>query len=899
MPNFLNRIITDLISQTDDLSQFTIVLPGKRPIVFIKKILAEKNYSGLLPDFYSVEELIQNISEKQPIQGIALWLFAFEVYRNKFEEDFANFLKWFPTLQKDWDDILKFSDSETKVLEYMFAEERIKNWGEDLGEPTETRKRNLDFWKKMNVFLPELKKQLQDKNWATSGMIHELAKEKIADFAKNTSQKFVFCGFNAFTPVEELLVKNLLQWDKAQCFFQADEYYINDERQEAGKFLREHLKWKEFNEHRPFYWIDNAFSQPKQIKSYEVSGNITQTKILPEIFKEINSEHLSDTAVVLLDENLLPASLDALNSVDYLNITMGFPLKNLAFSNAMKHLFYIQKQLEKKAGSYYYNDILAVLEALTNDDNDTKIIADFNNEIIKKNMVYFSEKRLEELLGNLSYFKLFLKAKTINQYLDDLIKFCIELKFKELDDIQYENISHFEKSFKIIKNQISNYQFEIKMETLEVLINQLINTETIDFKGEPLQGLQIMGLLETRLLNFKNIILLSVNEGKLPLGNSQNTYLPFDVRKAHDLHTFLENDSIYAYHFYRLIQNAENVYLLYNALSSGVNTGEKSRFITQLEIESLHQIQNIILENKSEPIDAQPMEIIKTSKVMERLELWKEKISASHLTSYLFDPIQFYLNYVLKTKEANEIEEELSQRNYGTLVHYSLQYLLEKIKGKILKESDLEYLLQLVNEAIEYSIKEMNHQSEFYLRGMNFVHKSIAKRVVESILKYDLQLVKEGHQLEILDLEREFNGLDFYLDDEKNKVKFKGFIDRIDRLDGVLRVIDYKTAKAKNLSLTFNSRGVDKTETLLIDDDYKQALQLCIYLYYINHQTDLKFSSVEAGIWSFAEVNSGVQNLSFVDGNLDMAMLSIKNLILEILNPNVTFKETVKIRFER
>lgn len=896
--SFLHRIITDLLSQTNDLSQFTIVLPGKRPIVFIKKILAENNYSGLLPDFYSVEELIQNISGKQLIQGIALWLFAFEVYKSKFEENFSNFLKWFPTLQKDWDDILKFSDSETKVLEYMFAEERIKNWGENLGEPTETRKRNLDFWKKMNQFLPELKQQLKNKNWATSGMINELAKEKIKDFAKDTSEKFVFCGFNAFTPVEELLVKNLLQWDKAQCFFQADEYYINDEKQEAGKFLREHLKWKEFNEHRPFHWIDNEFYKPKNIKVYEVSGNITQTKILPEIFKEIQTEHLSDTAIVLLDENLLPASLDALNSVDYVNITMGFPLKNLAFSNAMKHLFYIQKQLEKKSGTYYYNDILAVLEALPNDDKDAKIIADFNNEIIKKNMVYFSVKRLEELLKNLSYFKLFLKAESADLYLDLLIKFCIELKFKDLDDIQYENVSHFEKSFKIIQNQISNYQFEIKMETLEVLVNQLVNTETIDFKGEPLQGLQIMGLLETRLLNFKNIILLSVNEGKLPLGNSQNTYLPFDVRKTHDLHTFLENDSIYAYHFYRLIQNAENVYLLYNSLSSGVNTGEKSRFITQLNIESPHKIQHIILENKSEPIDEQSIEIIKTSKVLERLELWKGKVSASHLTSYLYDPIQFYLNYVLETREANEIEEELSQRNYGTLVHFSLQYLFEKVKGKMLIENDLEKLLQLVDESIEYSIKEMKHQSEFYQRGMNFVHKSIAKRVVESILKYDLKLVKDGHQLEILDLERKFTDIEFVIDNERNDiVKFKGFIDRIDRLDGVLRVIDYKTGKAKNLSLTFNSRGVDKTETLLMEDRYKQALQLCIYLYYIEHQTDLKYNSVEAGIWSFAEVNSGIQKLNFVDGNLNIAMLSIKNLILEILNPKVNFKESSKIEF--
>lgn len=896
---FLNRIITELLSQTRDLSQFTIVLPGKRPVVFIKRILAEQKYSGLLPDFLTIEELIQKIAGQQQIQGIALWLFAFDVYRNIYEEDFSNFLKWFPTLLKDWDDILKFADDEREVLDYMFAEERIKNWGENLGEHTETRKRNLDFWRKMNVFLPELKKKLHEKGWATSGMIHKIARENLENFTQNTQDKLVFCGFNAFTPVEESLVRNLLQWGKAQCFFQADQYYIQDERQEAGKFLRKHLNWKEFNENRNFKWVDAEFSQPKNIKVFEVSGNITQTKVLPEIFKDIQSENLSDTAVVLLDENLLPASLDALNSVENLNITMGFPLKNLAFSNAVKHIFYIQKQLEKNTGSYYYNDILAVLEALPNDDGDAEIISKFNAEITERNMVYLSASRLQEMLGNLSYFELFQKAENAPQYLDLLVKFCLELKFKNLDDIQFENISHFEKSFRIIKNQISTYIFPIKMETLEVLINNLVNTETIDFKGEPLQGLQIMGLLETRLLNFKNVIMLSVNEGKLPLGNSQNTYLPFDVREKHKLHTFLENDSIYAYHFYRLIQESENVYLMYNALTSGVNTGERSRFITQLEMESPHRIEEIIIENTSEPVDAQPIKIEKTSAVLKRLEEWKERVSASHLTGYLYDPVQFYLNYVLKTRESDEIEEELSQRNYGNLVHFSLQVLYERIKGNVLCEKDLYHLINQIDEAINISIEKLKHQPEFYQRGMNYVHKSIAKRVVENIIQQDLKLVREGNQLEIIDLEREFENLQFFLDDAKtDSVKFRGFIDRIDRLNGTLRVIDYKTGKAKNLNLTFVARGNDKTETLLMDDKFKQALQLCIYLYYIQNQTDLKISQVEAGIWSFAEVSSGVQVLNFNDGDLHSAMISIKNLILEILNPEKAFEEKVKVDFE-
>ena len=900
---FLQKIITELINQNADLSGFNIVLPGKRPIVFIKQILREKEYSGFLPNFFTVEDLISDLSGKQPVQGISLWLFAFQIYQELHPaEDFSNFLKWFPTLLKDWDDILKFSESDKAVLEYMFDEERIKNWSENLGDSEDIpRRKFLNFWQKMNVFLPILKQKLTEKNWATSGMIHEAAKNKIEDFAIKTEQKFVFCGFNAFTPVEEKLIKSLLQWDKAQCFFQADSYYFDDEKQEAGKFLRSHKTWKEFTEKRPFHWIENDFAQPKKIKVYEVSGNITQTKVLPEIFKEINDHNLSKTAVVLLDENLLPASLDAMNAVQYLNITMGFPLKNLAFSNAMKQLFYLQKQLEKKDSSYYYNDVLSVLEELPNSDIDQQIIANFKLNIEERNIVYISKKQFTEFLSELSYFDIFKKATSINDFLNLLIKFCYELKFRELDDILFENITHFEQSFKIIKNQISPYSFEIKMETLEVLINQLVNSESIDFQGEPLQGLQVMGLLETRLLNFENIILLSTNEGKLPLGNSQNTYLPFDVRQHFELHTFLENDSIYAYHFYRLIQDSSNVHLLFNALNSGVNTGEKSRFITQMEIEdSYHQIENIIIENTSDPIQQELIQIQKTPKVLEKLESWKSRVSASHLTSYLYNPIDFYLTKILNTRETSEIEEELSQRSYGNLVHYALQNIYEKFIGKKLTAKDLDLSNEEVLEAINGAIEQLKHQVEFYAKGMNFIHKSIAERVVRNVLEYDKNLVENGNSLEILSVEGNFEGIDFYLDEAKvDKVSFYGFIDRVDRLNGNLRIIDFKTAKTKNLAISAPKKPEDleKLEQLFFRDDYKQAMQLCIYAYSVLKENTIPANFVECGIWSFAEVNKGVQNLQiFADQEISLNLLetpmkSIKNLILEILDPDKDFAE--------
>ncbi|WP_313091124.1 PD-(D/E)XK nuclease family protein [Chryseobacterium flavum] len=891
---FLNKIIHELLAQNPDLSAFNIILPGKRPIVFIRRILEENNYSGFLPNFFTVEELINTIADQQLIQGIPLWLFSFDVYRSLNlipNDDFAEFLKWFPTLQKDWDDVLKFSESDEAVLQYMFDEERIKEWAQNLGEDDDVpRKKFLNFWQNMNVFLPVLKERLRAKDWATSGMIHESAKAKIDHFAKNTSEQFVFCGFNAFTPVEEKLVRSLLQWDKAQCFFQADRYYFDDERQEAGKFLRNHKTWKEFDDNRAFQWIEDDFNQPKNIRVYEVSGNVTQTKVLPEIFKGIQDKTFSNTAVVLLDENLLPASLDVMHGIETLNITMGFPLKNLSFSNAIKRLFYLQKQLEKNKSSYYYRDVFPILEELPKSVEDEQIINEFKAKIEERNIVYISGKLLYELLNKLSYFGLLQKAVNTHDYLDMLIAFCQQVKWLDIDDIQYENVSHFENAFRIIKNQLTPYQIEIRMETLEILINQHINSESIDFQGEPLRGLQIMGLLETRLLNFENVIMLSVNEGKLPLGNSQNTYIPFDIRKFFDLHTFLENDSIYAYHFYRLIQDAKNVHLLYNALSSGVNTGEKSRFITQIEMESPHTIEHLIIENSSEPIVTRPIEIPKTPIVLERLNKWKDKVSASHLTSYLYNPVDFYLSKILNTSETDEIEEELSVKNYGNLVHYSLQEVYEVIKSKVLKETDLQGSIKEIDKYIEIAIEKLKHQPEFYEKGMNYIHKAIAKKVIENILRYDLELVKQGNKLEIIDIERRFENVDFYLDNN-DKISFFGFIDRIDKLNGTLRIIDYKTAKIKNLNVKIDEENMDM---YFHNSDRKQALQLCIYHYVVQNLPEFWGFPIETGIWSFAEAKKGVVSLQFDKGNIEDAMRAVKSLILEILDPDIAFVESIK-----
>ena len=254
--------------------------------------------------------------------------------------------------------------------------------------------------------------------------------------------------------------------------------------------------------------------------------------------------------------------------------------------------------------------------------------------------------------------------------------------------------------------------------------------------------------------------------------------------------------------------------------------------------------------------------------------------------------MDFYLSKILNTSESEEIEEELSVRNYGNLVHYSLQDIYEELKGKILNEKDLKNSIKNIDTYIDGAIEKLKHQPEFYEKGMNFIHRAIAKKVIEAILNFDLNLIKSGNELKIIDIERKFEKVDFYIDENsKDKISFYGYIDRIDQLNGTIRIIDYKTAKTKNLTIKIDELNQDN---YFQNSDRKQAMQLCLYQYVVQSLPEFWGLSVQTGIWSFADAQKGVVSLEFAQGELQNAMVSIQNLILEILNPEMSFVENVK-----
>ena len=895
---FIADIVNKIMQYEGDPASLTVVLPNKRPAIFIRKELVERNCQGILPHIISVQDFMEQQSGGIRVDGIRLWLLAYEVYNAMgFSDsgDLSGFLKWFPTLLNDWNDMLKYHLHDRDIIENLYAEERIRQWADQLESAPDhaPRKKFLRFWQNASKFLPKLREKLETEGLMTDGMAQLAALKNFFAPTGDDTTYFLFCGFNAMNTCERTIIKNLISAGRADILFQADHYYLDDTRQEAGHFLREYRGWKEFHAGRPFGNVYSDFAEPKDITVYEIAGNAAQTELLRNLLTaELQNENFvgEETAVVLLDEVLLPATLDALAEVPYLNITMGFSIKMLPFSTAIRQLFYLQNSLHRKK-RYYHQDIFKILDTVPASDRDREFFKQFRSAVEGRNMVYLSEHQMTDFLGQTSVYPLLVKIDNPRAYLDALQTFMEDILSVVTDDITYETIAAFQKNIRILDNFLAETTLTISIENLEQFVFQLINTEKINFEGEPVKGIQIMGLLETRLLNFKNIILLSANEGKLPAGNHQNTFIPFDIRQHFGLPTYQENDAIFAYHFYRLLQDAQKISLCYNALTTGLNTGEKSRFITQLELEcSQHQIKHQTVEITGDmPCDVQVV-IPKTPLVIQRLEEWSQRISASDLTAFLYDPIQFYQRRILGSDELIEIEEELSTRTYGTLIHEVLEDFYTPLLNKFLTVQDLTVSKEEISQQVDIQLEKLKHDRENFKTGSNYLHRVIAERVIEKMIAYDRAMVEAGHQLRVLDVERKFTDIPFTyhsatLDGERTVI-FRGKIDRIDELDGQLRIIDYKTGTPKDLKLKIKP---ENAEQYFLKHDMSYAIQLILYRYALEKEQWYPHRESLSGIWSFSATGTGVQPLDYNNLPLRTVMQSLSALIEKIMDPNIPF----------
>jgi hypothetical protein len=893
MMAFLDKIADRLLSKfPTSLEGVAVVLPSKRAVVFLKHYLSKKIKQPIfLPDFYSIEEFTEKLSGLTVLDNISL---QFKLYQSyiafppKKIDSFDDFLSWSNVLLHDFNEIDRNLVDARSIYTNLKNVKELENWDVDNWSLAEDNLSNMQhdyisFFEVMLDWYIHFNDSLLEEQTAYQGMAYKFAAKNIST-SEIKWNKVWFVGLNALTKSEQEIIDYLKKENIARVFWDADNFYYDNPQHEAGSFLREQRqRWSEID----FNGVGNYFNKIKE--SFNVVAcpkNITQAKVAAEVVKGFQVSDLdnSNTAIILADEALLFPMLHNLPSeIKKLNVTMGSPLKNTALFSLVEAIFKLQiHAIKYNRNAFYYKDIIAVIEH-PYFSKITKIsdgIA-FMNFIKKSNIVFVTQRNIDTYFMSSNAIKLVFQLwSSVDDSLQTLNKLIEELKLPLVDkkgSIESEILATFYNAFTVLKNLIEENNFEIELKTLQIIMQQLVAKESIPFKGEPLKGVQLMGILESRTLDFKNVIMLSVNEGKLPKGKSVNSFIPYDMKRHFKLPTYNESDAVYSYHFYRLLQRANNITLIYNSVTDDFGSGEKSRFITQLLSEYPGEINELVYKGDDLEISNVASITIKNEGLEKEIKAWAEKgVSPSALNKYTNCSLSFYYHYLAKIREDDQVEEYADSSTMGTAVHDALEkhYPIGVLTEKIIKEITPTILREIEDNFIAALSKQGMQE------GKNYLSLQIAQKLTKDFLKLEQRLIKEAtvnnNQIKLLSKEENLaydimvDGLNFKLIGKADRVDFEG---------DILRIIDYKTGKVEEAEVAFI-----EYDELTSNNKKAKAFQLLMYAYlYLKMNPNYMVMEVVAGNFAFKNLKSGLIKVSKKIGNRQKEVISIDaNVMIEV-----------------
>ena len=905
METFLQQTLAHIQKSHIDLSHITFILPSKRAGGFLlNQLKSENTKTQFAPKICSIEEFIGELSGLSIIDSTELLFKSYEAYLKTDsiteKEDFETYSAWAITLLNDFNEIDRYLVEPKPFFNYLAGIKTLERWGvanENSGLITNY----LKFWESLYGFYENMYSRLLNEGVGYQGMIYREAAANIEHYiVANGSKTHIFIGFNALNTAEQHIFQELLETGNTAIYPDIDQYFYNDREHSASYFIRKYVReWKFFQTEQPKFIADN-FSKPKHFEFVEVQKNIGQAKYVGELLSQLSDDEISNTAIVLGDENLLVPLLYSLPAnVKNLNVTMGVSLKNFPAVAFFELLFSIHL---RTTDTLYYKDILAIL----NHPLGLDLVSEGNmitKKIIQQNITHISYHDLCTFAeGNENTLLQFL----FNDWNDD-IKIGLAAVNKMLDELQCKHKNNTIESnvlyqLKTVFGKIEalnlKYPYLKSINALRTLFSELAAATTFDFQGDAYNGLQLMGVLETRVLDFENVIITSVNEGVFPSGKSNASFITFDLKQQFGLPLFTEKDAIYTYHFFRLLQRAKNVTLLYNNHSEGINTGEKSRFIRLLEVDKLphHTIEKRILSPKVQIKKRSLRQIEKTESVMQRIrEIAAKGFSPSALTAYIRNPLDFYFQRILKLNELEEVEETIAANTLGTIVHDTLEAFYKPLEGQFLTRQNLVQMKERNAEQVTAEFKK-TFKGGTFSKGKNLIIFEVAKRYVSNFIDREIAELEANNTIKInkietnLTLEIHFEELDF-------PVKIHGKVDRVDEFNGQMRIIDYKTGLV-------NQGDVEIIDWETLNEDYKysKAFQVLAYALMINKE--LPINNAEAGIISFKNMSSGFlkfgvkekagsRNKSQIITNetLENFTVELKKLIVEICDQNIPFIE--------
>ena len=811
---------------------------------------------------------------------------------------------------QDFNEIDRYLIPQHQIFEYLSAIQDINHWSLDQNS-TPLIKGYLSFWKKIYTYYKTFTEHLLEKGEGYQGLIYRQAVANIENYIQSNPEKsFVFLGFNALNASESTIIQKLLEQDKAQIYWDIDQTFLETPQHDAGYFIRQHQKsWKHFKS-QPFKWISNYYSKPKNISVVGTPKNIGQVKYVGALLQQLYSENkLQNTALVLGNEDLLIPILNSIpSSIEDINITMGLPLKQIPFSAFIDQWF----QLHKEATTlYYYQDVIGVLSHQfvrplfqTQDQDAAQLII---TTIKLQNLISLSK---DQIIAIAPAYKdnLELLFESWSDHPNKAIEHVLTLIFKLKDHytasknnhlLALEYLYRFSEIFNHLQRLNIKYSHITSVKVLQSFYKELLSLETLDFKGQPLKGLQIMGMLESRVLDFETVIIVSLNEGVLPAGKTNNSFIPFDVKIENGLPTYKEKDAVYTYHFYRLLQRATNAHIIYNTEPDVLSGGERSRFITQLEFEAHHTLDHKIIIPETPQVASQLLTVKKSPEIISKLKMVAAKgFSPSSLSQYIRNPIDFYNQKILGVRVESNLEETIAANTFGSIIHNTLDAFYTPLIGCVLTTALMTDLKSKIEPTVTHYFKELYKEGDI-TQGLNLISFEIAKRYVSNFLNYELACINNGDQIKIEAVELKIEAA-IDIPELQTPIQLIGTIDRVDSCNGVQRIIDYKTSQVSQSELELVN-----WEDLTSDyKAYSKSFQILTYAYMLNQQACFS-TPVEAGVISFKNLKSGLLKFAKKDKpgayakkstlvspeTLENYEHELKSLILELFNLDIDIIE--------
>jgi CRISPR/Cas system-associated exonuclease Cas4 (RecB family) len=918
MRSFLQDIADVVKRDYPDWDRLQIVFPNRRAALYFKEELAKDlTTPKWCPTILTIEELIDSYSFLEEVDKLTSIVKLYQAFKKVTgsTEKIDQFYYWGEMLLRDFDELDKymvnaeflFRDISNlkevdQYFDYLTEEQKIflKDFWQSVEFSTEeTRNRFLSLWKNLYPVYKEFQESLLKDGTAYAGMIHRLVAEGlVAQTAPTSEKKTIFAGFNALTTAEEKIVCWFVENQSATVFWDEDEFYVSSEHREAGAFFRLYRKHpvlgKTFNE-RPA----SHLSSRKQISIYGVPQKAGQSKLLAQQLSDDKTFNKEGSHVIVLpDESLLMPLLYSLPlSISSVNVTMGFPLVSTPFFSLIDFLFDLHRT--KRKDEFYFKGVIAVLSHPYVNALAVAEVSELKTFITKHNQVYL-EEHVFETKGNVlaSIFKLVGKADFIPYVLDAIALFASAPSNGILDK---EFAFYFHRILTKLQELTVDEPMELSM--LQKLFRQIARSEKVPFSGEPLTGIQIMGVLETRNLDFDHVHVLSLNEGLWPASPRQGSYLPHSIRKAYGLPTYAHQDAMYGYLFYRLLQRSEQVSLYYNTEPDVLGSGEMSRYLYQIIYEAQWPYTKKILYSSISLNQPSTIAIEKDSNVMEKLQRYATKaLTPSTLNTYLECRLKFYFRNLLGVVEADEVEEEADARIFGNLFHDVMQFFYLDLKLKdgtaeIRAEhfTDLPKKLDLLVERAYRKHFGLTHNRKIEYDGQQLVVNEMVKKMADHVLKKD----GEYAPFYIDMLEQEDFKTSFPVD-AKLIILLGGKIDRVDRKENMVRIIDYKTGKDEN---SF------KTITSLFDrDDVKRnkaAFQALFYSWVYDRVKSDSSLILQPGLINRKEIfddkfeyglSQNGQVIQDVKYLLPEFESNLVQLLTELFDPQQPFDQTTKIK---